>query len=285
LAPITSETVQSYFNAESRAGRRLLPNEQTVSGLGTYVKYRRAASLMAESRHIHVLDIGCNRGSVEFLFQQLYSNQISSTLLEGVDILNDAIQQAKALDLPNCHFQVYDGLHLPYSSASFDLIIMIEVIEHVIQKEELLKEVHRVLRSGGHLFLTTPNPESFALKSELLLWNSLRWFLRRRPPEKDAFISHDLLENTLARQRFQLVGQETMYDWPRLYIYFQGWSILPPLPPKWLLIYQQFCVDHLHSRYVPKWLAKRIYWSLVGLLEKQDMHTDSLLKNDVGTIN
>lgn len=239
---------------------------------------------MAEPHHSQVLDVGCNRGSVEFLFQQLHSDQVSRTFVEGVDISSDAIHQAQTLNLPNCRFQLYDGLHLPYPSASFDLVIMIEVIEHVMQKEELLKELCRVLRPGGHLFLTTPNPESFALKLELFLWANLRRVFNRQLPEKDAFISHDSLEEILVRLQFQLVGQKTMYYWPRLYFYFLGWSIFPPLPPKWLLTYQKFCVDQLHSRHVPKWLARRMFWSLVALLEKQDARAEFLLKNAVDTV-
>ncbi len=284
LSPITLQTVQSYFEAESQAGRRLLPDQQTASGLGTYVKYRRAASLMAEGAHARVLDVGCNRGSVEFLFQELHSDQAPCTFIEGVDVSTDAIQQAQRLELPNCHFQLYDGLHLPYPSESFDLIIMVEVIEHVAQKEELLRELYRVLRPGGHLFLTTPNPESFALRFELFLWTNLRRLFRRPVPEKDAFMSHDALQETLARLNFQSVGQQKMYDWPRLYIYFLGWSVFPPLPPKWLLAYQKLCAQQLKSRRVPVFLARYMYWSLVGLFEKQAPACAFAIEKAVNTI-
>ncbi|HUJ40898.1 MAG TPA: glycosyltransferase [Candidatus Acidoferrales bacterium] len=50
-----------------------------------------------------------------------------------------------------------DGCALPFPSAHFDWVLAIEVIEHVRRPDLLLRELHRVLRPGGKLLLTTPN--------------------------------------------------------------------------------------------------------------------------------
>jgi 2-polyprenyl-3-methyl-5-hydroxy-6-metoxy-1,4-benzoquinol methylase len=47
--------------------------------------------------------------------------------------------------------------HLPYNDESFDIITCIEVVEHVIDPQNLLKELYRVLGTKGYLVLTTPN--------------------------------------------------------------------------------------------------------------------------------
>lgn len=49
------------------------------------------------------------------------------------------------------------GEMLPFRSASFDSITSIETIEHVVHPTMFLDELHRVLRPGGLLVLTTPN--------------------------------------------------------------------------------------------------------------------------------
>jgi SAM-dependent methyltransferase len=46
---------------------------------------------------------------------------------------------------------------LPLSDASVDYVLSIEVIEHVAEVEAYLGEIHRVLRPGGFLAVTTPH--------------------------------------------------------------------------------------------------------------------------------
>ncbi|MBF6567422.1 MAG: class I SAM-dependent methyltransferase [Candidatus Binataceae bacterium] len=47
--------------------------------------------------------------------------------------------------------------HLPFRSASFDLVVMLEVIEHVPDIPHVLCEIGRVLKPGGIAILSTPN--------------------------------------------------------------------------------------------------------------------------------
>jgi SAM-dependent methyltransferase len=47
---------------------------------------------------------------------------------------------------------------LPYENASFDAVLCCEILEHLlINPSHMLSEVHRVVRPGGYLLLTTPN--------------------------------------------------------------------------------------------------------------------------------
>lgn len=50
-----------------------------------------------------------------------------------------------------------DGCMLPFRAACFDAVILLQVIEHVDEPENLLQEARRVLRSNGLIALTTPN--------------------------------------------------------------------------------------------------------------------------------
>lgn len=58
---------------------------------------------------------------------------------------------------------VYPGMlqEAGFASQSFDVVTLMDVIEHVVRPRELLIEIHRVLRPGGVLFSVTPNFGSF----------------------------------------------------------------------------------------------------------------------------
>jgi ubiquinone/menaquinone biosynthesis C-methylase UbiE len=49
------------------------------------------------------------------------------------------------------------GENLPFSSEKFDVVTMIEVLEHTNSDRQVLKECFRVLKAGGLLVLFVPN--------------------------------------------------------------------------------------------------------------------------------
>lgn len=51
---------------------------------------------------------------------------------------------------------LYDGKVLPFDGAEFDNVMCVEVLEHVPNSHEILREMHRVMRPGAKLFLTMP---------------------------------------------------------------------------------------------------------------------------------
>ena len=46
---------------------------------------------------------------------------------------------------------------LPFADGEFDCVISFQVIEHIKQDAEFVREIYRVLRPGGRFIVTTPN--------------------------------------------------------------------------------------------------------------------------------
>ena len=62
-----------------------------------------------------------------------------------------------------------------YDPNSFDVIISIEVLEHIINPMEEVDNFHSILRSGGAVYLTTPNFNSLSRKILKEKWNVISY--------------------------------------------------------------------------------------------------------------
>ena len=268
VTPLTTANVRAFFDHEARNGRRLLPDAATASGFGSIVKYRQAAALMAAPGTRAVLDVGCSVGSIEMLFHLEHPECARDTAIQGIDISLEAIARANALKLPNCTFRAYDGTALPCADDSFDLVIGVEVIEHVADKSLLIAEIRRVLRPGGRVFLTTPNPRCWALRLEQRLERVLRWCARRPVRDKDAFIELSDLAAMLSSAGLTPIGPGSQPVWPRLYVSLFGWGVLPPLTPWMLARYQRASVAVLGRRPLRGIAGLRLGWTTSHLWEK-----------------
>lgn len=60
-----------------------------------------------------------------------------------------------------------DGERMPFTDASFDVVVMSEVIEHLLRPELAVWEIARVLRPGGVFVMTTNNASEVPLRSPL----------------------------------------------------------------------------------------------------------------------
>lgn len=63
---------------------------------------------------------------------------------------------------------------LPYESKSFDVVVICEVIEHFnFNPLPVLKEINRVLKDDGYIYICMPNQASIVNRLKLLLGNSI----------------------------------------------------------------------------------------------------------------
>ena len=117
------------------------------------VQYRRMFALAGLQRRLPdglVLDVGCGAGpGLRYIASR-------GAKVVGIDPSMYALRQAAGLidvDLA----QIDAAARFPFADATFGMVLANEVVEHVPDGVEFLRECARVLRPGGIVFLTTPN--------------------------------------------------------------------------------------------------------------------------------
>jgi len=133
----------------ANTGERFLPGTGGISEIEHLHRYRLALHL---ATGLDVLDVASGEGYGSNLLAEVARS------VTGVDISNAAIHSArKKYQKPNLRFEQGDCVQLPLESASVDLVVSFETIEHHDQHEAMLREIRRILRPGGVLLISSPN--------------------------------------------------------------------------------------------------------------------------------
>ncbi len=152
-ASIVSFYDESYFTNNGHGSAY----KDYVSMQGVALKHREHPGFLAlhvieryvAPRGKRLLDIGCAGGHL------LHVARRRGFIVMGVDISPYAAAQAKR----SFGVDVFAGSlgQADFEGASFDVVTALEVIEHLIDPVEWLREIHRILKPGGLVLLSTPN--------------------------------------------------------------------------------------------------------------------------------
>lgn len=106
-----------------------------------------------------VLDIGCGAGRLGALLPEAE--------VTGIDLDPAALARARARHaaLPGHAFARMDALRLGFADATFDTVLLVDLLQDLADVPAALAEAARVLARGGRLLLTAPNRESLPLRA------------------------------------------------------------------------------------------------------------------------
>jgi SAM-dependent methyltransferase len=112
-----------------------------------------------------LLDVGCGTGWLAEHFSDY----------TGIDGSPDAVAAAQAKGRAIIQGDVDQPL--PFEDASFDGVVLKDLLEHVADPVAVVREVHRVLRPGGKVFASSPDAQRW-------VWDD---YTHRRPFTRKAF--------------------------------------------------------------------------------------------------
>ena len=156
--PSTAELTTLYDEAysESNVDQADTDQESGAFATGAYVRYLLARYIRPGMR---VLDFGAGTGELVMLLRQA-----------GVDAFGlEYSSPARDYCAKRRGFQLAREL-TAFPPESFDLVVMIEVVEHLTDLWGTLAGVREMLRPKGILFITTPNRKGLRARLEGGLW-------------------------------------------------------------------------------------------------------------------
>ena len=144
---------------------------------------RDYVAALPQNPEAKILEIGCGEGGTGAL-----------ALAEGkcgyycaIEIFPQVAARASKR-LNEVHVGNVEQMELPWEPATFDAVILSEVLEHLVDPWATLRKIHPLLKRGGRVFASSPNISHRSTVSMLLRgeWNladagimdrtHLRWF-------------------------------------------------------------------------------------------------------------
>jgi SAM-dependent methyltransferase len=107
-----------------------------------------------------LLDVGCGPGNITADL----AARLSAGSVIGIDVSDEVIELARSQyhEVRNLSFEVANVYGLKYPDESFDIVYAHQVLQHLAQPVDALREMRRVLKTGGTLAVRDGDYGSFA---------------------------------------------------------------------------------------------------------------------------
>ncbi len=115
---------------------------------------------------LDILEIGCGTGGMLSPLAQFGT-------VTGIDIADDCMRYCYSRGFPQ--MAVGSGDALPFADNSFDLIALFDVIEHIPDDTAVLREVQRVVKPDGIVFLSVPAYQFLFSQNDRLVHHQRRY--------------------------------------------------------------------------------------------------------------
>lgn len=181
-----------YFRNDSAIARGY--EDYLADSTNARATFRRRVSYLPHgAKHGRLLDVGAAAG---FFVEQARQAGWDA---EGLELNRWAAEYARDhLGLPVRQGSLEE---VRYADHEFAVVTLWEVIEHIPNPRELIREIARILQPGGYLVLSTPDAGSAVAKIF-----GRRWLGWKKVPEHVFFFDRRTLERVLAHEGFEVTS-------------------------------------------------------------------------------
>lgn len=136
-------------------GERVIPGQVDADLWNEHYARYLFASRLARGKRVADLGSGTGYGSAALAETALH--------VTGVEISAEAVEFARTqYTSPKVEFECASATDTGLPKGSFDLVVAFEVIEHLTDWNDLLREAKRLLTPGGQFVVSTPNRDYYA---------------------------------------------------------------------------------------------------------------------------
>ena len=185
-----------------------------------YQQVHRVLSALARrsAKQLRILDVGGRRSNYTIgLSGRVLISDVprESAVQHSLDLgATEEIRQRVIAQRANVDDYVYDDMtRSALPDNAFDVVVAVEVLEHVEEDERFIQNVARVLKPGGSFVMTTPNGD----------------FLRHLYPDHKRHYEREQLRDLLAGSFAEVDTRYTVNDGPLIRLGVHPMSIRTPL--------------------------------------------------------
>ncbi len=159
----TIEQINDVYNDVFTYQKEFTPTEEKG-----YRRYVSLAGSFLNGKTGKLLDVGCATGAI--LKEAVRAGWDTS----GVDLSPKLLEQA-GIRVPEAKLYNSELKEVNFPSKEFDVVIALNLLEHVLNPKELIEEVYRILKPGGIFLFKTVRIDSLSARKRGFNWDHLKW--------------------------------------------------------------------------------------------------------------